>query len=264
LLNREWTAAFVLNVDPACGISFTDAFGNQLAPYKVIMLDSGSDICAMTRRQAILLGVTCVQVHMHIIAFGDNRCPVNQMATNVPTTLFNGTPEEIQLGMDYLVMPDTDQFQFLFGQPFLAHYRICGMVSTYLDSLLVFPDLGYQPREYTRAHGLGRMLEIPVTCHRTSAQLRVYNGRVPAETGGGVSEDIAFTTGPAKFPRCTVTDLPNVHPCIPTGPNPTVSTDTAGHGDTKATEAAAEHEEIWSSTKKRHHLQAAGLGSASC
>jgi hypothetical protein len=168
LLHRNWTAAFVLNVDPAFGISFEDAHGTQLSPYKVIMIDSGADVNAMTHRQSIMLGATCVQVHMQVIAFGDNRCGVTKMATNVLTTLFLNTGEEIRLRMDYLVMPDTDQYQFLFGQPFLAHYRVCGMVSTYLDSLLVFPQLGFQPRTYTRAHGLGRMLEIPVSCHRTS------------------------------------------------------------------------------------------------
>ena len=171
LVGQQCVAAFATNDSASSGISVVYHEGGSTkverlhTPRHAFMLDGGSDINAICQSEADWLGLKCRAINTTMIAFGGHRCTIRAMAWAVPLVLFAGTQHELRMLVDMYVMPDDQQYKYLLGQPFLAAHGVCAMVDTYWGALLVRPDVGYQEKGYTRQHGEGRRLQLPVNLY---------------------------------------------------------------------------------------------------
>ena len=87
------------------------------------------------------------------------------MAKAVPCVICADTPDEITLLVDCYIMPNTQQYQYLFGITWLAAPELCALIDTYWSTLTIRPDIGYREKSNVREFGEGRSVHIPINLH---------------------------------------------------------------------------------------------------
>jgi hypothetical protein len=102
---------------------------------------------------------------MELVAFGGHKCRVRYMAKAVPVMLLGNTNNVIAMVVDMSAMPNTAEYKYLLGQPWLGAHELHAWAYTYYGELCACPDIGYQEKSFTDQYGEGRELPLPLDMH---------------------------------------------------------------------------------------------------
>ena len=159
------SVAYVTNRDPQSGISITGRNGRVLLPKKMLF-DTGADVMTMSSAALREGGFESVPYDRTLTPFGGEPIHGSRQALAVPWVLFRGTPQQLTVLLNTLVMDPCSAYDAIAGTPLDNHLAVMAFFDVYSSSIIVRPDLHLLSQEWVAEHGAGRAWSIPArTAH---------------------------------------------------------------------------------------------------
>ena len=176
------SVVYVTNREPQSGISITGRNGRVLLPKKMLV-DSGADVMTMSSAAFKEGGFESVPYDKTLTPFGGDPIHGSLQALAVPWVLFRGTPQQVTVLLNTLVMDPCSAYDAIAGTPLCNHLAIMAFFDVYSSSIIIRPDLHLLSQEHVSKFGTGRAWSIPARAAHDPAHTGVLVLPLINETG---------------------------------------------------------------------------------